>query len=273
MMSGDQKIPNGYGIKTSSLSITHLGMKGPQQQAWRDQPHVKRDLMCQLQAQKRVHAARKELYMQAGYPETLRKLKNGEIQHKQTPRELLEATRPLTMSQLDLRKHQYQPPPSASTQAFHGSLRGETAFNATKRRYLSRRGQAASVPEIIRQVGPGRGLRPGERPLLFPQDATHWLPADCRQALLGGPAARPPPPPRPQVAGRRAWLGGQPGPAHAGVRRQGWRAAAVAGAADPEAAPALHVMAPWVFVYCWKRGEEGQRRCRKQRGPCSGVCR
>jgi len=221
MMSGDQKIPNGYGIKTSSLSITHLGMKGPQQQAWRDQPHVKRDLMCQLQAQKRVHAARKELYMQAGYPETLRKLKNGEIQHKQTPRELLEATRPLTMSQLDLRKHQYQPPPSASTQAFHGSLRGETAFNATKRRYLSRRGQAASVPEIIRQVGPGRGLRPGERPLLFPQDATHsgclQIAGQARGADPRAPAPPVAPPPR-WLGDERGWEGnrGLPTPAYGG---------------------------------------------------------
>mmetsp|Transcript_1073 Transcript_1073/g.1399 ORF Transcript_1073/g.1399 Transcript_1073/m.1399 type:complete len:243 (+) Transcript_1073:237-965(+) len=207
-MSGE-RVLNGYGIRTSTLSASNIGYKGDQSQKldWRDQPHVKHDLQTQLQRQKQVHPSRKELYMQTGYPKTMQRLQQGEIRRRQTPHILKEATRPLTTSAVDLRQQHMMVPKSASTDAFHRSLREETGFNKAKARQYKQQSFQSSVKHLARQYGPGLGMPPGEKPPIFPVGATHVANLCIDKKIVGSDPRKPVPYMNPPLR----WLGDEKG--------------------------------------------------------------
>jgi hypothetical protein len=84
------RVYNGYGIKTSKLSVTNIGQYNLETDAISKREAVLREQMkssalAEIERSKANHPSKMNLHMQKHYPETLSRLKNGELTRLRTP--------------------------------------------------------------------------------------------------------------------------------------------------------------------------------------------
>ena len=183
------KVLNGYGVNTSAQSITLIGTASETEFAHKQQQRkevFKREAQKVTMATEGLHPCRKVLFMQSGYPETVRRLQGAYDPARHQP--------------VTNRQYSRQPRESrneegilAHMEHLAGQTTKEHSWNYRAQRYNKSRGWKATVDKIM--VGQG----PPPKAILYPQNASHQQLLALTHSLAM-PDPRVPPPdisPRP----------------------------------------------------------------------------
>mmetsp|Transcript_381 Transcript_381/g.969 ORF Transcript_381/g.969 Transcript_381/m.969 type:complete len:197 (-) Transcript_381:2454-3044(-) len=156
-----EKQPNGYGITTSVLSVSHIGhfnVANAERQAHAASldAQMKRDVKVQTRHLSTQHPYRKNLHLQKYYPDTLVKLEANKMQRDPA----LERKGVIVRE----RPRAYHTLPSSTV----GGMNQEHQFNRSKLVWNRHCGLRSDVHEIVT----GRG-KPDPHPMLYPVNASH----------------------------------------------------------------------------------------------------
>ncbi|GMH47564.1 hypothetical protein TL16_g00093 [Triparma laevis f. inornata] len=189
------KVYNGYGMKTSKLSVTNIGQYNLESEATTKRENAQRAHMIiaakqEIENSKTNHASRMNLHMQKHYPDTLSRLQHGDLTRLKTPPDLKQFTWNKPFS----RAEQTNIVDLATTKRTVDTAH----WNQCKRVYNLEKSNKAEVNQIICGEGKVRDKYP-----LFPAKATHNQLLAIDGKVSGEPAHIPAPEPKPQLR----WLG------------------------------------------------------------------
>jgi len=190
------RVYNGYGMKTSKLSVTNIGMYNIEAAAIsRREAQQKAELLRAAMDEglrgKADHPSKRNLHFQKEYPETMQRLAKGDLTRVKTPNMLKTFGDPgpqLQTSNIDM----------ATTR----KTVAESTWNDRKREYNKSKSSRAEVNRIM--CG-STELKQPER--IFPQKATHQQLLGIDNKLVGTSVDKPAPP----VDRRLRWLGDDKG--------------------------------------------------------------
>ena len=186
-----EKVYNGYGLRTSKLSVTNIGQynieaAAIQERELAQKAALKRSAIEEIQKSKTNHPSKLNLHMQKEYPNTLQRLRNGDLTRAKTPPNLKSFNDPgfsVQVSNVDM------------------SVTQRTVeiadWNNRKREY----NKSMSNQAVVNQIMCGLGSQRKEP--LFPQGASHVQLLGIDGRLVGKQASEP----APEVAKRNRWLG------------------------------------------------------------------
>eukprot|EP00520_Triparma_pacifica_P010386 CAMPEP_0118659946 /NCGR_PEP_ID=MMETSP0785-20121206/15392_1 /TAXON_ID=91992 /ORGANISM="Bolidomonas pacifica, Strain CCMP 1866" /LENGTH=226 /DNA_ID=CAMNT_0006553103 /DNA_START=45 /DNA_END=722 /DNA_ORIENTATION=- len=191
------KVYNGYGMRTSKLSITNIGQYNLEADAISKRENILREQMkasalTEIQRSKANHPSKLNLHMQKHYPETLSRLKNGALTRLRTPSELKEFT--------------WNTPFETAKQVSNVDMAvtrrtiDESQFNYNKRAYNLGRSSNAEVDKIITGQ---KSVNDKQKYPLFPANASHQELLGIDGKLVGESAQVPAPVPERKLK----WLG------------------------------------------------------------------
>ena len=191
------KVYNGYGVQTSKLSISNIGQYNLEADAISKRENVLREQMKtsaldEIQRSKANHPSKLNLHMQKHYPDTLSRLKHGDLTRLKTPS--------------DLKQFTWNAPFETAKQVSNVDMAvtkrtiDESTWNTSKRAYNMSKSNNAEVDRIISGQ---QSANDSQRFPLFPANATHQELLGIDGKLVGESAQVPAP-----VPDRRLkWLG------------------------------------------------------------------